>query len=79
MWDLIVSVPDHCLSFYFEISDTETRGLILSRWRTTKALIRLLFANGLNRFFSRRGSNISDRTIVMSVHRIICCIVNLTV
>ena len=20
MWDLIVSVPDHCLSFYFEIS-----------------------------------------------------------
>ena len=19
MWDLIVSVPDHCLSFYFEI------------------------------------------------------------
>ena len=21
MWDLIVSVPDHCLSFYFE--DTE--------------------------------------------------------
>ena len=20
MWDLIVSVPDHCLSFYFEYS-----------------------------------------------------------
>ena len=19
MWDLIVSVPDHCLSFYFEV------------------------------------------------------------
>ena len=19
MWDLVVSVPDHCLSFYFEI------------------------------------------------------------
>ena len=22
MWDLIVSVPDHCLSFYFTLSDT---------------------------------------------------------
>ena len=21
MWDLIVSVPDHCLSFYFKTSD----------------------------------------------------------
>ena len=21
MWDLIVSVPDHCLSFYFETSE----------------------------------------------------------
>ena len=30
MWDLIVSVPDHCLSVYFEISDKETRGIILS-------------------------------------------------
>ena len=20
MWDLIVSVPDHCLSFYFQVS-----------------------------------------------------------
>ena len=20
MWDLIVSVPDHCLSFYFELT-----------------------------------------------------------
>ena len=31
MWDLIVSVPDHCLSFCFGISDIETRGVILSR------------------------------------------------
>ena len=23
MWDLIVSVPDHCLSFYFAISHTK--------------------------------------------------------
>ena len=22
MWDLVVSVPDHCLSFYFEIKFT---------------------------------------------------------
>ena len=23
MWDLIVSVPDHCLSFYFIIASTD--------------------------------------------------------
>ena len=27
MWDLIVSVPDHCLSFYFE-AHTELRPFI---------------------------------------------------
>ena len=41
MWDLIVSVPGHCLSFYFEILVTETRDITLSRQRTTKVLIRL--------------------------------------
>ena len=25
MWDLIVSVPDHCLSFYFEHATSRTR------------------------------------------------------
>ena len=25
MWDLIVSVPDHCLSFYFGFSNPEYR------------------------------------------------------
>ena len=60
MGDQIVSVPDHCLSFYFEISDKETRDIILSRQRTTKVLISLrgcagrsaplLFAYGKNRF-----------------------------
>ena len=39
MWDLIVSVPDHCLSFYFEISDIESRVIILSKKGTIKALI----------------------------------------
>ena len=24
MWDLIVSVPDHCLSFYFADADLDT-------------------------------------------------------
>ena len=24
MWDLIVSVPDHCLSFYFVLEDTDS-------------------------------------------------------
>ena len=23
MWDLIVSVPDHCLSFYFRLAGTK--------------------------------------------------------
>ena len=27
MWDLIVSVPDHCLSFYFEILKTSVRSI----------------------------------------------------
>ena len=25
MWDLIVSVPDHCLSFYLEVRSVEVR------------------------------------------------------
>ena len=29
MWDLIVSVPDHCLSFYFGLKDVGTKGLML--------------------------------------------------
>ena len=31
--------------------EIETRGIILSRQRTTKALIRLLFVYGINRFY----------------------------
>ena len=31
MWDLIVSVPDHCLSFYFRKMRIETRGQKLSQ------------------------------------------------
>ena len=27
MWDLIVSVPDYCLSFYFRILESVTRQL----------------------------------------------------
>ena len=27
MWDLIVSVPDHCLSFYFKMSEMVLRYL----------------------------------------------------
>ena len=29
MWDLIVSVPDHCLSFYFVANLMTTENLIL--------------------------------------------------
>ena len=36
IWDLIVSVPDHCLSFYLEISAIESRDIILSKQRTKK-------------------------------------------
>ena len=34
MWDLIVSVPDHCLSFYFErfYNDCWTRMGLCSSW-----------------------------------------------
>ena len=30
MWDLIVSVPDHCLSFYFEFEDIWS-GMVITR------------------------------------------------
>ena len=30
MWDLIVSVPDHCLFFYFEIVGEKTLGRALA-------------------------------------------------
>ena len=29
MWDLIVSVPDHCLSFYFSLISIITKSLFL--------------------------------------------------
>ena len=32
MWDLIVSVPDHCLSFYFEILENSTLPIIIFQW-----------------------------------------------
>ena len=41
MWDLIVSVPDHCLSFYFAVLDLASTGIILSSQRTTNGLIGL--------------------------------------
>ena len=31
MWDLIVSVPDHCLSFYFKESKVHPNLLLTSR------------------------------------------------
>ena len=31
MWDLIVSVPDHCLSFYFGKTLTTLAGFLLPR------------------------------------------------
>ena len=46
MWDLIVSVPDHCLSLDLEISDIETRGIILSMQHITKTQIRLRGCTG---------------------------------
>ena len=51
MWDLIVSVPDHCLSFYFDLPGThydvktfkgevksEAHVYIGSRWGYQKSL-----------------------------------------
>ena len=46
MWDLIVSVPDHCLSFYFEAVVKSTK----VRFQTTKPCsnhgIHVLFEQG---------------------------------
>ena len=45
MWDLIVSVPDHCLSFYFAGSTNKTLykfeyyGLSSGSWKTQKVVI----------------------------------------
>ena len=36
MWDLIVSVPDHCLSFYF------------SNWKDKVRFVKSLFSNRTN-------------------------------
>ena len=30
MWDLIVSVPDHCLSFYFAANDRSDKRFLLT-------------------------------------------------
>ena len=37
MWDLIVSVPDHCLSFYFAISNWDFF-IIIIQLTVTEAL-----------------------------------------
>ena len=36
MWDLIVSVPDHCLSFYFEQSQKIGMKTKIKKTTTTK-------------------------------------------
>ena len=39
MWDLIVSVPDHCLSFYFKVRPPfSTFRLITANLRVSKFL-----------------------------------------
>ena len=37
MWDMFVSVPDHCLSFYFNLASTDCRV-----YNQTRGEIRLL-------------------------------------
>ena len=46
MWDLIVSVPDHCLSFYFT-------HIILVKYVTNT----LVFKQGILSLFSESGQN----------------------
>ena len=36
MWDLVVSVPDHCLSFYFTIGMIHAH-MKLAQWYMTRA------------------------------------------
>ena len=40
MWDLIVSVPDHCLSFYFEAKIANSDDLMFTYFVTTGHSIR---------------------------------------
>ena len=32
MWDLIVSVPDHCLSFYFRVPEESPCNIVMTLW-----------------------------------------------
>ena len=38
MWDLIVSVPDHCLSFYFETTGNEVKTNTAERIRIAESI-----------------------------------------
>ena len=48
MWDLIVSVPDHCLSFYFDsfqfwIIQNDTVYIFSSIWNSTANSVNLMY------------------------------------
>ena len=43
MWDLIVSVPDHCLSFYFPTSELNEQGNYRTPSTLSKELDRVDF------------------------------------
>ena len=56
MWDLIASVPDHCLSFYFiEIKYSVSNGLVI--FITNYRWFRIL---KINRYRRSNGSVLKD-------------------
>ena len=58
MWDLIVSVPDNCLSFYFEIYDTSFYFHFYFKplKNTRKELLHLISCNLLRRICEKFNS-----------------------
>ena len=49
MWDLIVSVPDHCLSFYFTFLNLFGLLECLVMWLISMPVIKVLLPNFSNR------------------------------
>ena len=59
MWDLIVSVPDHCLSFYFPLGGVPFKAEVIgtvqcSTWRSSLSFFLYILLHLLSRIMSRR-------------------------
>ena len=63
MWDLIVSVPDHCLSFYFEESKDKMDSYLsrFEKYATANKWDKNMWATYLSALLKGRALNIYDR------------------